>query len=617
MCVVAFLLGVRSLAAHATDPFANPLARGKQALHVLNRVAYGPRPGQIEEVKRFGVDLWIRAQLYPKRLPESPVAQRKLQALITLEMPTWLAFEKHLPRPEVHTPLARLLSAEDVATLQSGAVEERSAILKALTGEKRTRVLLVLPPAGMAGLPDVQTEAFNLRQAEAERQRQLRPTLADILAPPNITTLFNGSEAEKNVLLRGLEPEQRRHVFRQVAPQAIPANFLREALAFNETGQTPLVELIDAKIYRAVYSTHQLEEVLVDFWLNHFNVFAGKGPVRMLLPSYERDAIRPHVLGRFRDMLLATAGHPAMLFYLDNWQSQGVPDRVLTAGDAPLRPTGLNENYGRELLELHTLGVDGGYTQVDVIDVARAFTGWTIHEPNRYCEFHFNPSMHDREEKVVLGHTLARGGGADDGVRVIDILARHPSTARFIARKLVQRFVADDAPNSLVDRVAEVFIKTDGDLRAVTESVLRSREFLSEGAWRSKVKSPAEFAFSALRAADADVSDPLMLAQRIGEMGQPLYGKSEPTGYSNSSTGWGSAGNLIARINFAAAMASGQIAGAVVEPYRLPMHPRALATRLLGFAPSSQTLNALNGGPPPDAGRLLAVVLGSPDFQKR
>jgi len=604
--VAAFLLTVGSLAANASDPFSQPLTREQQALHVLNRMAYGPRPGQVDEVRRLGVDTWIRRQLNPKQLLESADAQRKLQALTTLGMPTWLAFEQHMPQPAAPTPLARLLSSEDVVRLHSGPLEERSAILNALNGEKRALVLLVLPPAAMAGLPDVQTEAFNLRQAKAERQRQLRPTLADMLTPPKITTLVNGSEAEKEVLLRGLPPEQRRHVFRQVTPQTIPASFRREALAVNQTGQTPLAELIDAKIYRAVYSTRQLEEVLVDFWLNHFNVNAGKGNVRMLLPSYERDAIRPHVLGRFRDMLLATARHPAMLFYLDNWQSRASGTELL-----------LNENYGRELMELHTLGVDGGYTQADVVNVARAFTGWTIHEPDRYGEFHFNPSMHDRDEKVVLGHALPRAGGEEEGVKVIDILYRHPSTARLIARKLVQRFVADTPPRSLVDRVAEVFIRSDGNLRTVTASVLRSREFLSQGAWQSKVKSPAEFAFSALRASNAEVADPYVLAQRIGAMGQPLYAKADPTGYSNDSQRWSSAGNLLARINFAAALTSGEIAGVVVDARRMSDRTRALATALLGREPSALTLQTLDAGGATDMRRLAAVVLASPDFQKR
>src|SRR5262249_32732796 len=229
----------------------------------------------------------------------------------------------------------------------------------------------------------------------------------------------------------------------------------REAMAATQPQQLVNGELIENKLYRAIYSNRQLEEVLVDFWMNHFNVFNGKGPGRLLLTSYERDAIRPYIFGHFKDMLLATARHPAMLFYLDNFQSQVLrddfPQPTLPAG---ARRPGLNENYARELMELHTLGVDGGYTQQDVIAVARALSGWSIYDQAKYAEFQFNPGSHDRKEKVVLGHTLPPGRGEQDGLDVIDILAHHPSTAKFISRKLAQRFVADDPPQQLVDRMA-------------------------------------------------------------------------------------------------------------------------------------------------------------------
>jgi uncharacterized protein (DUF1800 family) len=342
----------------------------------------------------------------------------------------------------------------------------------------------------------------------------------------------------------------------------------------------------------------------------------------MLLTSYERDAIRPHVFGKFRDMVLATARHPAMLFYLDNWQSQAPRSETvpLPAGAAaePSRPLGLNENYGRELMELHTLGVDGGYTQSDVINVARAFTGWTIHEPARYGEFFFNPAMHDRGEKVVLGHTIPRGGGEQDGVRVIDILARHPSTAKFVARKLAQRFVADAPPQALVDRVAAVFTRTGGDLRAVTEALLLSKEFSSEGAWQSKLKSPFEMAMSALRAVEADVTDTITLAQRIGELGQPLYGKSEPTGYPNTSESWASSASIVGRINFAAALLSGQIAGVAVDSRAWPADRTRLAAQIVGVDVPPSLLAASNpGARAPAPAELVAVLLASPGFQKR
>jgi uncharacterized protein (DUF1800 family) len=334
-------------------------------------------------------------------------------------------------------------------------------------------------------------------------------------------------------------------------------------MAASNPRQAVTTELIENKLQRAVYSPRQLEEVLVDFWLNHFNVYRDKNTVGMLLTSYERDAIRPHVLGRFRDLLLATARHPAMLSYLDNFQSRSAPENAPTPLGALINPggpnQGLNENYGRELLELHTLGVNGGYTQADVINVARAFTGWTIFDPQRYGEFEFNPQMHDRAEKVILGQTFPRGGGEDEGVKIIDMLAAHPSTARFISRKLAQRFVADDPPQALVDRMAATFTKTGGDLRAVMETLLLSREFMSEGAWQAKVKTPFELVTSALRALDADVSDTTALAFRLSEMGMPLYARIDPKGYPNTADAWSGSAGLLARINFANALTAGLI----------------------------------------------------------
>jgi uncharacterized protein (DUF1800 family) len=320
-------------------------------------------------------------------------------------------------------------------------------------------------------------------------------------------------------------------------------------------------------------------------------------------------------------MLRATARHPAMLFYLDNWQSQVARDDAATGPFLASRPRGLNENYGRELLELHTLGVDGGYTQDDVIAVARAFTGWTIHEPNKYGEFFFNPAMHDRGEKVVLGHTLPAGGaGEQDGLRVLEILERHPSTARFISRKLAQRFVADDPPAALVARMADTFTITGGDLRAVMETLLFSREFMSEGAWRAKTKSPLEMVVSALRALDADVTDTTELAQRIAEQGQPLYGKQEPTGYPNTGEVWTSSAGLLARMNFATVLASGGIPGVAVSLAPLErLDARQMSVRLLGTEPSDRIANAIRQGSSerPAAAMLASVLLASPDFQTR
>jgi uncharacterized protein (DUF1800 family) len=399
-------------------------------------------------------------------------------------------------------------------------------------------------------------------------------------------------------------------------------------MAASNPRQAVTAELIENKLQRAVYSPRQLEEVLVDFWLNHFNVYRDKNTVGMLLTSYERDAIRPHVLGRFRDMLFATARHPAMLSYLDNFQSRSAPENAPgPAGPGGVAVVtvvpnqGLNENYGRELLELHTLGVNGGYTQTDVINVARAFTGWTIFAPNQYGEFQFNPQMHDRAEKVVLGQKFPRGGGEDEGVKIIDMLAAHPSTARFISRKLAQRFVADDPPQALVDRMAATFTKTGGDLRAVMETLLLSREFMSEGAWQAKVKTPFELVTSALRALDADVSDTNALALRLSEMGMPLYARIDPKGYPNTAEAWSGSAGLLGRINFANALTAGLITGVKADASAIASQGvRKALTDLTGYEPAADTVAAIEqgaSGEKPNPNIVAGAIIASPDFQKR
>lgn len=327
-----------------------------------------------------------------------------------------------------------------------------------------------------------------------------------------------------------------------------------------------LSDVEQAKLLRAVYSEHQLEEILADFWFNHFNVFAGKGATRNYVTEYERDAIRPHVLGNFRDMLGATAKSPAMLFYLDNWLSTaegaqgGRGARGAQGAGTQRRSTGLNENYARELLELHTLGVDGGYTQQDIINVAKAFSGWTM-QPRQGSGYFFAVNRHDRGEKIVLGHTIKAGGGESDGDRVLDIVAAHPSTAKHIATKLAVRFVSDTPPQVLVDRVAARFIATKGDLREVVKTLLSSPEFLAADARKVKVKTPLEFVASALRATGAEVRNAVPLARTLRDMGMPLYFCQPPTGYDETAATWVSAGALVNRMNFAVDLSKNKVRG--------------------------------------------------------
>jgi uncharacterized protein (DUF1800 family) len=325
-------------------------------------------------------------------------------------------------------------------------------------------------------------------------------------------------------------------------------------------------ELQQAKLLRAIYSERQLDEVLVDFWMNHFNVYADKGVDRFLLGAYERDVIRPYAWGRFEDLLRATAESPAMLFYLDNWLSveRNAGARLFrrpSRNAGQRRRSGLNENYARELLELHTLGVDGGYTQRDVSEVARCFTGWTIEGLRRQQpQFRFAEARHDRGAKQVLGRTI-RTGGKGDGDEVLHLLATHPATARLIATKLARRFVADDPPPGLVDHAAARFLETDGDIRAVVSAIVTSREF--DEARGTKLKTPLELVVSAVRASGASVDSARELARRVAAMGMPLYEQQPPTGYKDSADAWTSAGGLAARLNFASDLAAGRLAGVV------------------------------------------------------
>ncbi len=477
------------------------LTADQKILHLLNRITYGARPGDIEKLRRIGIDKFLNEQLHPEAIDDSELENR-LAALPTLKMNSAELWQFYPPPP---------------------AVDQRA-------NEKN---------------------------------------------PPPV---------------------------------------------FGRPNQVQ-VELTQQKLIRAVSSNRQLQEIMTDFWFNHFNVFVFKDAAQWMLTGYERDVIRPNAMGKFKDLLLAVAQSPAMLFYLDNWLSQ-MPDSRPPRPPAPPRPptmnpppppkppaqaeammaenkapdskaaenqmqpsppavkpppppppaprkVGINENYARELLELHTMGVDGGYTQKDVQEVARCFTGWTIDKPYQSGPFMFRPWMHDTGSKTILGVTLPAGGGISDGLQIIDLLAHHPSTARFIARKLCQRFVSDTPSPQLVERVAQVFLKSDGNIREVLRAIVTAPEFNSAMAFRAKMKSPLELAASAIRAVDGDTNGAPALHDWLRRMGEPLYQQQAPTGYKEDSTQWNNTGVFLNRINFALAYASNQIMGTTYDAARL------------------------------------------------
>jgi uncharacterized protein (DUF1800 family) len=640
----------------ATGPFEKRLSPDQQIIHALNRLTFGVRPGDIDAVRRIGVSKWIELQLNPDRIPENPVLDAKLKPLATVRMRLAEVVKEYTPQQNpalaVNLPfpqLNTLLSDEERRKVLTGTAEERTAVLKALDPDKRKQVLASVPPNVVTYTPEFKQEAEEvqkMRQQEIQMQiRRQNPQLNDLLNPDQINAARSGNIDQLTALFAYIDPAKRAMVASLLPGQSLTQmrELRREGQRLRTPRQVASEDLKEAKVFRAVYSNRQLEEVLVDFWFNHFNVDVGKNVtqtpnlVHLLIGSYERDAIRPQVLGHFKDLLLATAGHPAMLYYLDNWESvapgafevgpfapnrgvvNGVPNTIIPSPFSR-QAHGLNENYGREVMELHTLGVNGGYTQDDVIAVARCFTGWTVRNPQN-PEFVFAPFMHDFGEKTVLGHRIPAGGGEGDGLQVIDILTHHPSTARFISRSLAQRFVADDPPQTLVDRMAQTFTQTEGDLRAVLTTMFNSAEFFSEGAWQAKIKSPLEMVAGAVRAVQGEVTDSFSLVQKIADMGEPLYSKLEPTGYPNTGDTWLSTAGIVGRVSFAASLASGLVPGVSLESSRWAGKSQsAIAGDLLGHEASLQTLTALETGlqgKDPTPQFIASLVLSSPDFQRR
>ena len=593
--------------ADSSKPFQTKLNKDQQALHVVNRLTFGGSPAEVARAKKMGVEKWIDEQLHPERIPENTALAAKLTDLASITMPAGELFLSYPPQqviaqmvrgdvPLPHDPLLKYAVQQQIERYKVKKSEGKQAAAlepeaKPTPEEQRQKILAVLEPA----------QAQRLRNGSADEKRKLLASLP---------------EAKTDALLLALSVPSRRALI----PVAT-TSMRRKIVLLTQPQQVISYDLNEAKLQRAIYSTHQLEELMADFWFNHFNIYLDKGADRHLAPSYEREAIRPFVLGKFSELLNATARHPGMLFYLDNWQSVGVEPamgRGLRKALPKKNVRGLTENYARELLELHTLGVDGGYTQRDVTEVARCLTGWTILNPQRGGAFTYNDRIHDKGEKTVLGVTIPAGGGQSDGERVIEIVLHHPSTAKFISRKLAARFVADDAPEELVAHMAKTFTDTGGDIRAVLRTMFLSREFLSTGAYRAKVKTPFEMVVSAARALDADVAYAGSIAQKLAELGQPLYRKVEPTGYSSRNDEWINSAALLGRMNFALSLAQNKVPGvrsslatggrAEIEAALIPAGLSASTRATIDNALKDKEAK-------PDL--LAGLLLGSPEFQRR
>jgi uncharacterized protein (DUF1800 family) len=677
-------------AAAVKKPVAAPAKQiegQERILHALNRFTFGPRPGDIAAVQAIGLKAWFERQLNPSSIDDSALdtrlgmfpAMRMEQAEMLRRYPSPVllkqVMDRNLPLPS--DPVEHAIYADQIAFYKVARAKQEAQKADAAqdsgkdTGKSDAEMLSAMiakdaaDPKDKASLPGDIVDPAVPAMAVHEEQ------------------FYSGLEAVKII---NLPPEQRMRRILAMPPDELMAfrkSLSQRELAEAAEGLTPLeretlaalqgsprmigAELLQSRMLRDIYSERQLEAVMTDFWLNHFNVYVKKSPNEpYLLPSYERNVIRPNALGKFEDLLVATAKSPAMLMYLDNWQSIG-PDSQ-AARNAPklaqfaqnpqvkqaLKNPGLNENYARELMELHTLGAQcevsadhpvsaldaacgRGYTQQDVTQVAKVLTGWTIDQPFRCGAFQFDERRHEPGSKTVMGTTIAgsdvveprgalfgsggrRLGGSDcnaglssggkqgmqEGLQVLHMLATSPATAKFISTKLAVRFVSDTAPPALVDQMAKAFVASDGDIKTVLRTMFNSPEFWSPEVYRAKLKTPQEFVVSAVRASGADVKNAVPLVQSLEKLGMPLYGMQTPNGYSWLSEPWVNSADLVNRMNFALGLSSDRIPGVQTD-----------WTRWLDGNEAGMEQASLTRGPSDDAaaakeGKLELMLLGQP-----
>ncbi len=633
------------------------LTADEAVLHALNRLAYGPRPGDVERVKQMGLAKWIDQQLNPNSIDDRAL-QARLENYPTLAMSTTRLMEDY-PQPKQAAKEAAKVQAQTAQQTRADAAAEivaKDAQATATTPFYTPQNFASPAPSTKANAGTAAGNAASATPSPATATPTAAQTKSNPAAPSPMKEDPALTADSSNVATRGAGGK--RDVLGGSDPNAVPKAIADDS----KRPQRVIEELAMAKVTRAIYSERQLQQVLDDFWFNHFNVFAGKGEDRYYLTSYERDVIQPHTLGKFKDLVTATAQSPAMLFYLDNFLSADPRAAARQAAQRAARQQygygrpfpppqnpqaqkkkqerGLNENYGRELMELHTLGVDGGYTQKDVTEVARCFTGWSIEKPRENPSFKFDEKLHDPDPKIVLGKKI-HAGGMKDGEQVIDLLAHHPSTAKFISTELARRFVSDTPPHALVQRMAQTFLSEDGDIRAVMHTMIYSPEFWSRETYRAKIKTPYELVISAVRTLGTDVDTPMPLVQWVNRIGEPLYQCQPPTGYSDKAEAWVNTGALLNRLNFSLTLAGNKIRGSRSDVTSLlgmdaGSEPKVALTRavdvFLGGAAAPTTVETLekqldspqviqakldDPTKQTDLGVVTGLVLGAPEFQRR
>jgi uncharacterized protein (DUF1800 family) len=652
---VPTIAAIPAAAAKDKKPKQDPTLKGlpiteltadEAILHAMNRLAYGPRPGDVERVRQMGLAKWIDQQLAPNSINDQALNAR-LENLPTLSMFSAQLIAEYPQPKQAAVQAAKRADAAANSNPQLGAnggpAGSKDKDMQ-IAADTNAPTAPPAPPSSSAAVgqsaSDNSPEVNVADKASVPVSMKTKPSPTNPEVAANLTTPAAG----------------KRNVLSGPDPNAVP----RVIADDSKKPQRVIEELAMAKVTRAIYSERQLQQVMDDFWFNHFNVYAAKGEDKWYLTSYERDVIQPHTLGKFKDLVTATAESPAMLFYLDNFLSADPNAAQRQAALRAMRQNrgrfnrppappqnqqpkknarGLNENYGRELMELHTLGVEGGYTQKDVTELARCFTGWTIDKPRLNPQFKFDEKVHDPDQKIVLKKKI-HAGGMKDGEQAIELLAKHPSTAKFISTKLARRFVSDNPPAPLVAHMAKTFESSDGDIRAVMHTMIYSPEFWSREAYRAKIKTPFELVVSAVRALGADADTAMPLVQWVGRIGEPLYQCQPPTGYADTAEAWVNTGALLNRLNFSLTLAGNKIRGSRADVASLlgvdATEPkvaleRALQIFLGGQASpttletlqkqldSPQVLQAKLDDPVKkvDLGVVTGLVLGAPEFQRR